>query len=249
MAILSHAASAEDGSGFGKPGDQTGREVRMEILGADGNDWVYMYRYEKDPKKAKNIAEANRQACMNDLIGYSRETYTGWGDYYTRYGLWAAAHETGDIRKIAVPCNTDCSQLQITATWIAGIPNAESYKGMVTAVEDQYLKALGFTRYDYKLEETMDGDILWRPGHTGCVVEGWKGSPVRPTVKYVGRITKFTPVFFLPKTKLVKFHLHHIDGIRHLHDTQPFQTCHLLLCVLGTFIIHPCCNQHSDNRA
>ena len=195
MAILSHAASAEDGSGFGKPGDQTGREVRMEILGADGNDWVYMYRYEKDPKKAKNIAEANRQACMNDLIGYSRETYTGWGDYYTRYGLWAAAHETGDIRKIAVPCNTDCSQLQITATWIAGIPNAESYKGMVTAVEDQYLKALGFTRYDYKLEETMDGDILWRPGHTGCVVEGWKGSPVRPTVKYVGRITKFTPVY------------------------------------------------------
>lgn len=199
MAILAHAASAEDGSGFGRPGDQTGREVRMETLGADGNDWVYIYRYEKDPKVAKNIGEANRQACMNQNVGYSRETYTGWGLYYTRYGLWTAAHETGDIRKIEVPVNCDCSQLQITATWIAGVPNAEKYRNMVTAVQDETLKALGFTRYDYKLEDTMDGDILWRPGHTGCVVEGWKGTPVLPTVQYRGKITKLTPVFKTPK--------------------------------------------------
>lgn len=40
MAILGHAASAEDGSGFGMPGDQTGREVRMETLWQWFLSWV-----------------------------------------------------------------------------------------------------------------------------------------------------------------------------------------------------------------
>jgi len=209
MAVLGHAASAEDGSGFGRPGDQTGREVRMETLGADGNNWVYIYRYEKDATVASNISEAVRQACMNDYVGYSRETYTGWGMYYTRYGLWTAAHETGDIRKITTLVNCDCSALVMTAVWIAGVPGAEAYKTMVTAIEDDVLKALGFKRYDYKLENTRKGDILWRSGHTGCVVEGWEGAIPEPTIKYRGRITGFTPVYKTPKASLANILLAH----------------------------------------
>lgn len=202
MAILGHAASAEDGSGFGRPGDQSGREVRMETLGRDGNKWVYIYRYEKDPKIADNIAEAVRQACMNEMVGYSRETYTGWGLYYTRYGLWEAISEYGDIRKIDVPVNCDCSQLVISAARIAGVPNTTNYRPMVTAIQDGIMKTLGFTRYDYKLENTKKGDILWREGHTGCVVEGYDGAAPAPTVKYRGRITGLTPVYKTPNSSI-----------------------------------------------
>lgn len=205
MAILGHAASAEDGSGFGRPGDQTGREVRMEILGTDGNDWVYGYRYcgENAEQIRDNIGEAIRQACMNAMVGYSRETYTGWGLYYTRYGLWTAIHETGDIRKVDKPVNCDCSQLMISSVLIAGVKGAEEHRGMVTAVEDQTLRSLGFERYDYNIKKTKKGDILWRPGHTGGVVEGWDDSKApEPAIQYRGRITGLTPVYKSPKATL-----------------------------------------------
>lgn len=203
MPILAHAASAEDGSGFGVPGDQTGREVRMEPLGSDGNDWQWIYRYEDDEKVAYNIAEANRQACMNAMVGYSRETYTGWGLYYTRYGLWEAILVYHDIRLIDVPVNCDCSQLQISACLIAGVPNAVNYRHMVTAIEDEVLRALGFKKYPYRIEDVKKGDILWRPGHTGCVVDGWSGQPVQPQPKYVGKIIKdLVPVYKTAKAEL-----------------------------------------------
>lgn len=196
MAVLGHAASAEDGSGFGIPGDQTGREVRMETLGTDGNDWVYIYRWEKDPTVAYNIAEAMRQLCMNPCGGYSRETYTGWGLYYTRYGFWEAITDFGDIRKIDIPFNCDCSSAVSGCIRIAGVENA--VREMVTAIEDQVLTQLGFVKYNYAIRITKKGDILWRPGHTGIVVEGWEGPAPDPTPKYVGKITTLTPVFRTP---------------------------------------------------
>lgn len=198
MAILGHAASAEDGSGFGMPGDQTGREVRMENLGTDGNKWVYIYRY-PDAEKAYNIAEASRQACMNPCVGYSRETYTGWGYYHSRYGLWEAISKFGDIRKINVPVNCDCSTKISCCIRIAGIDGA--VREMVTAVEDATLKSIGFERLDYDLKAVKKGDILWRPGHTGVVVEGWEDTPL-PIVKYRGRITSLTPVYKTAKASL-----------------------------------------------
>lgn len=207
MAILGHAASAEDGSGFGRPGDQTGREVRMETLGTDGNAWVYIYRYEKDDKVAYNIAEAARQACMNEMVGYSRETYTGWGLYYTRYGLWEAITNFGDIRKIDVPVNCDCSAMVSACMRIAGVQNV--YREMVTAVEDTTLRNLGFVRYDYKLERTKKGDVLWRSGHTGIVVEGYEGAVPEPTIKYRGKITGLTSVYKSPKKGLGNILLAH----------------------------------------
>lgn len=196
MAKIGHAASAEDGSGFGRPGDQTGREVRFDTLGSDGNKWVYIYRYEKDVKVSNNIAEAVIQAVQNPCVGYSRETYTGWGMYYTRYGLWTAMHETGDIRKITVNVNCDCSQLVSCACKIAGVPNV--VREMVTASEDSILKNCGFVRYNYDINSVVKGDVLWRSGHTAVVVEGAVDpKPVGPskTPKYRGKITAFTPVY------------------------------------------------------
>ena len=125
MALLGHAASAEDGSGFGIKGDQTGREVRIDFLGQDGNAWVYIYRY-PTPSIAYNIAEAMRQCCINDNIGYSRGTSASSG----RYGLWNELQKTGDIMKITEPCNCDCSSMVISCFLIAGVPNSENYKEM-----------------------------------------------------------------------------------------------------------------------
>ena len=209
MAILGHAASAEDGSGFGRPGDQTGREVRMETLGADGNAWVYIYRYMGDNYESVryNIAEAARQACMNDMVGYSRETYTGWGLYYTRYGLWEAISVTGDILKINFPVNCDCSAMVSACLRIAGVSGA--VREMVTAVEDETLRKLGFARLDYAIEKCQKGDVLWRPGHTGICVEGWDGAVPEPTIKYRGRITGFTPVYKTAKASLTNILLAH----------------------------------------
>ena len=196
MAKIGHAASAEDGSGFGMPGDQTGREVRFDTLGSDGNNWVYIYRYEVDANVARNIAEAVIQAVQNPHVGYSRETYTGWGLYHTRYGLWTAMLETGDIRKIEVNVNCDCSQLVSCACYIAGVPNV--VREMVTASEDKILKDCGFVRYDYDINAVRKGDVLWRSGHTAVVVEGAE-NPVSTgpskTPKYRGKITAFTPVY------------------------------------------------------
>jgi hypothetical protein len=173
----------------------------METLGADGNKWVYGYRY-PNTEVADRIGEAFRQACMNAMVGYSRETYTGWGLYHTRYGLWEAIHETGDIRKIDKPVNCDCSQLAISACLIAGVPGAEQYRSMVTAIEDQVLTALGFERYDYDITKTKKGDLLWRSGHTGGVVEGYEGTTPEPAIKFRGRITGLTPVYKTPKAAL-----------------------------------------------
>lgn len=200
MAILGHAASAEDGSGFGRPGDQTGREVRMETLGADGNNWQYIYRYFGPNQESirYNTAEAMRQLCMNPMGGYSRETYLGWGLYYSRYGFWTAITDFGDIRLIDKPFNCDCSSAVAGCMRIAGVQGA--VREMVTATEDQILTSLGYKKIPYKKEDTLKGDILWRPGHTGIVVEGWEGAVPEPTPKYVGRITKFTPVFRTPNS-------------------------------------------------
>ena len=199
MAILGHAASAEDGSGFGRPGDQTGREVRMETLGADGNNWQYIYRYFGPNQESirYNTAEAMRQLCMNPMGGYSRETYLGWGVYYSRYGFWEAITDYGDIRIIDKPFNCDCSSAVAGCMRIAGVQGA--VREMVTATEDQILTSLGYKKIPYKLEDTLKGDILWRPGHTGVVVEGWEGSMPEPIPKYVGRITRLTRVFKTPK--------------------------------------------------
>lgn len=210
MARIGHAASAEDGSGFGMPGDQTGREVRFDYLGTDGNKWVYIYRYEKDATVANNIAEAVIQAVQNPHVGYSRETYTGWGLYHTRYGLWTAMHETGDIRKIEVNVNCDCSQLVSCACKIAGVPNV--VREMVTASQDDILKKCGFVRYNYDVNAVVKGDVLWRSGHTAVVVEG----AVAPeslgpskTPKYRGRITEFTPVYRVAASSVLNLLLVH----------------------------------------
>ena len=210
MARIGHAASAEDGSGFGMPGDQTGREVRFDTLGSDGNKWVYIYRYEKDAKVANNIAEAAIQAVENPHVGYSRETFTGWGLYHTRYGLWTAMHETGDIRKIEVNVNCDCSQLVSCCCKIAGVPNV--VREMVTASEDSILKNCGFVRYNYDIDAVVKGDVLWRQGHTAVCVEGAVApASVGPskTPKYRGKITSFTPVYRVAAASVLNVLLAH----------------------------------------
>lgn len=200
MALLGHAASAEDGSGYGIKGDQTGREVRLETLGADGNAWMYIYRY-PTPSIAYNIGEAMRQCCINDYIGYSRGTSSIFGANATRYGLWNELQKTGDIMKIKEPVNCDCSSTVISCALIAGVPNAIQYKEMYTANEDEVLTKLGFDKYAYALPVVKKGDILWREGHTGIVVEADGGTAPSKTPIFVGEATKLVNVRTTPEIK------------------------------------------------
>lgn len=196
MALLGHAASAENGKGFGVVGDQTGREVRLETLGADGNAWMYIYRY-PTPSIAYNIAEAARQCCINDNIGYSRGTSASSG----RYGLWDELQKTGDIMKISTPVNCDCSSMMISCVLIAGVPNAIYYKETYTAIEDEVLTNLGFDKMAYALPVVKKGDILWREGHTGIVVEADGGTAPSKTPIFVGEATKLVNVRTSPEVK------------------------------------------------
>lgn len=200
MALLGHAASAEDGTGFGIKGDQTGREVRIDFLGQDGNAWVYIYRYQKKPI-AYNIGEAARQCCINDKIGYSRGTSSIFGANATRYGLWNELQKTGDIMKITEPCNCDCSSMVISCVLIAGVPDAENYKEMYTAIEDQTLTALGFKRLPYSLQSVKKGDILWREGHTGIVIDADQAPEPSKTPLWVGEVTTLLNVRTSPEVK------------------------------------------------
>ena len=162
MKRIAHAASSErtDDNRFGTAGDQTGREVRIDILGQDGNNWTRIFRC-TDREVAERIGEASRQCAENPHIGYSMELN---GYYGTRYGLWYAMNETGNISKITKDCNCDCSAMVACCVTIAGVPID---KGLYTAIEEQTLVKTGkFAAMPYDINKVMKGDILWREGHT-----------------------------------------------------------------------------------
>lgn len=95
------AAISEYGTINGRKGDQTGGEVRI------GN-WYYFGQNVvlrcKDRAKAKKMAENIKAIANNPHVGY------GQSDRLTLYNAWRAVG-WANPSKIAVDCNTDCSQL------------------------------------------------------------------------------------------------------------------------------------------
>ena len=194
MAILiGQACSNERGEiENGTKGDQTGREVRINTF-YDGQVWQVIYRC-KDKAKAKLIAQYMRDACNNDNIGYD----TG----KTRYSCWDEAMKVGSTKGIKTPCNTDCSQLVDLCVNLTGISVS---KYLWTAIEDQLLMSTGM--FDKITDQSILrgngiclGDILWRTGHTACVVEAEEQSGYDKAPKWVGEAygLKLVPVYAQP---------------------------------------------------
>lgn len=165
MAVtIGNARISEFGTVNGKRGDQTGKEVMTQPF-STGGKWEYCIR-PKTEAAAKKIANAMKQACANNNIGYSQTDRTSLYD--------AAVKVKYDLSKVG-KCNCDCSALVAVCVNAAGI-KVSPY--MFSGNELALLKATGkftvITGTDQckKGKNLRAGDILLRKGHTAIVTQG-----------------------------------------------------------------------------
>ena len=161
---LVEAAHDERGGGnyaYGKPGDQTGAEVR--IRNAVDGEFTYILRY-PDRAMASAFAEDAIEIAMNDHIGYAQYGYDELGG---RYGLHECMKVVDRFKDIRDDCNCDCSSLVGEVLRHNGL-NCNLY--MRTATERSELARLGFIEEEYSLGNARLGDVLWRNGHTAIIV-------------------------------------------------------------------------------
>ena len=165
----------------GRAGDQTGKEVATEPYYSHPKGW-YMLRA-KDTEVAKKIAQAMREGCANDNIGYSQSD---------RYGVLNNLKIYGSIARIKVKTNADCSSLVRACCTQAGINVGDfNTSSEVAALEKTgaFNKAAAVNP-NTKLQE---GDILVTrsKGHTVIVTEtDTKPAPKPETKPRAGGKTK-----------------------------------------------------------
>ena len=157
----------------GKAGDQTGKEVATEPYYSHPKGW-YMLRA-KDTEVAKKIAQAMREGCSNDNIGYSQSD---------RYGVITNLKVYGRIAKIAVKTNADCSSLVRACCIQAGIKVGDFNTASQVAVLE---KTGAFHKVVLVTPNTklQVGDILVTrsKGHTVIVTESDNKSEDKPKPK------------------------------------------------------------------
>ena len=183
--LIGHASIAEDGSVYGNPGDQTGREVCTRSWYNGG--WLFVAIHPDAAVRDKH-AKAVEAACANNNVGYS------WSGRNT---LYQQAKAVGmDISKITVPCNCDCSSLQNCAAVASGAKGV-SYgsNGWVTTNMKPALKTAGYAILEDKALLQSDaycvrGAIYVSQGHTVCALGN--GSQAARTLTLAG--ASATPV-------------------------------------------------------
>lgn len=166
IAKIGHAVCDENGkSQGGKAGDQSKKELRIADWYKRDKGWTNVFRA-KSAKTAQKIADAMKDACANDKIGY---------DQGQRTTLWLEAEKVGfKLAKIKTKCETDCSALVAVCLKSAGI---DISRDIWTGNEAAAIRATKrFTEYktpDYTdtYKNLKPGDVLLGPGHTAIVVE------------------------------------------------------------------------------
>lgn len=162
---IGNAVCNENGTASGgKPGNQTGKELRKQAWYMNKKGWR-VFRA-KDPQVAEKIAQAMEAAIANRNIGYDQPTRNTLYDLAKRLGF--------DPAKVSTPCSTDCSALVRVCIAYAGIKLAN----FSTASEaDTLLKSGKFvelTGADYtdSPDKLKRGDILVTAvkGHTAVVL-------------------------------------------------------------------------------
>ena len=166
VATIGHAVCDENGrASGGKPGDQTGKEVRIaKWYCYNDSPWIAVFRA-KSTSVRKKLAKAMVAACNNDNIGYNQAKRT------TLYNL--AKANGWQLDKVGL-CETDCSALVAVCVNAAGITVS---KDMYTGNELDVLKATSqfkiYTSDEYckSQKKLKKGDILLKKGHTAMVVK------------------------------------------------------------------------------
>jgi hypothetical protein len=174
MVIIGSARIDERGNASqGKAGDQTCKEVATEPYYRHRLGW-YLLR-PKEAAVANKLAQAMREGCANDNIGYSQSD---------RYGVLNNLKIYGSIAKIKAKTNADCSSLVRACCVQAGINVGDFNTSSEVAVLEKtraFHKAVIVTN-DTKL---CAGDVLVTrsKGHTAIVTEGYPRENEKPTTK------------------------------------------------------------------
>lgn len=158
---------------WGKAGDQTCKEVATEPYYRHRLGW-YLLR-PKEAAVANKLAQAMREGCDNDNIGYSQSD---------RYGVLNNLKIYGSIAKIKAKTNADCSSLVRACCIQAGVTAGDFNTSSEVAVLEKtgaFHKAVVVTN-DTKL---CAGDVLvtMTKGHTVIVTEGYPREDGKPTTK------------------------------------------------------------------
>lgn len=162
--LIGHAYEDENGAAYGgKPGDQTGKELRISEWYLNKKGWRVLRPI--DQSAAALIAYDAKAACDNRNIGY---------DQHDRSTLFTVAAKVGyDCARVTTPCETDCSALVRVCCWYAGVKvggfNTESEAKALLAT-GKFVELKG-DEYTTKPDMLRPGDILVTKtkGHT-CIV-------------------------------------------------------------------------------
>lgn len=171
---IGQACAGERGLTNNRPGDQTGREVKISDwkYGSKKKDhfhWTFVVRC-KDPEKRAIVAKTVRDACNNKLVGYDMNK----GDRIT---LWKESKKKNwNVGKIEKNCETSCTRVACVGLAAAGLTNfpkdIDSYNLMKEASKfKDDLLVLTAKKYLTSPMYLRKGDILCcGPYHTAVVL-------------------------------------------------------------------------------
>ena len=150
---IGNAVGNENGEiSGGQPGDQTGREVKVQPWYLNKKGWVILRA--KSAATAKRIADDMRMACENANIGYSQPQ---------RNTLYRAASPYDfDCGKVETPCECDCSSLVRVCVAYAGIKTRDfnSASGPARLLATGEFVELTDDNHTTTSEFLCEGDIL-----------------------------------------------------------------------------------------
>lgn len=163
--MIGNAVCDENGKAKGgKPGNQTGKELRIQAWYKNSKGWR-VFRA-KSSEVADKLAWDCKAACENMAIGYNQSK---------RNTLYTAAKPFGfDCAKVTTPCECDCSSLVRVCLMYAGVKvtdfntASEAARLLATGQFDELTEA----KYTDESAYLMKGDILVTKtkGHTAIVL-------------------------------------------------------------------------------
>lgn len=162
--IVGSARSDERGKLYGGVvGDQTGREVSTQPFYMHSKGW-YVLR-PKSVDVANKIAEAMKQGCNNDRIGYNQ---------HNRFGVVTNVKKYKKLKDIIVKTECDCSSLVRACIYQA---TGKDVGNFTTVNEVSVLESSGLFNKKFKclsVSDVCNGDVLVTKskGHTVVVVSG-----------------------------------------------------------------------------
>lgn len=152
------------GSKNSKPGNQTGKELRVQPWYLSKSGWVVLRP--KDKLTADKIAYDCNAACLNKFIGYNQKRRGTLYTYAKQYDF--------DCYKVHDACECDCSSLVRVCCAYAGIVvgSFNTASEVKTLMATGKFEKLTDPKYTEQSDYLMRGDILVTvtKGHTAVVL-------------------------------------------------------------------------------